>query len=70
MPVLEEFKKRGLFAEDGPIVGVNANAANPQPSLLSQERSTMRLSDPGSKKPVKSARSSTVRTLRLTYSAC
>ncbi len=27
--VLDGFRKRGLFCEDGPIVGVNANAANP-----------------------------------------
>ena len=27
--VLEEFRKAGLVAPDGPIVGVNANAANP-----------------------------------------
>jgi Xaa-Pro dipeptidase len=27
--VREEFAKAGLFAEDGPIVGVNANASNP-----------------------------------------
>jgi Xaa-Pro aminopeptidase len=43
--VRDEFAKAGLFAEDGPIVGVNANAANPHYEPSAEITSEIRSGD-------------------------